>query len=100
MYQKNTISDSPFMRSVPGYITDGKMDIRYFRLLSTICTVRNDQMHQALASVMVGGLTRREACERFGVSQSHFSIKYRQMQLVSQTVARMHAFILSEGLPD
>ncbi|EOZ0829463.1 PapB/FocB family fimbrial expression transcriptional regulator [Citrobacter freundii] len=65
------------MRSVPGYIIDGKMDIRYFRLLSTVCTIRNVQRHQALANVMADGLTRREACECFGVSQSHFSIKYR-----------------------
>lgn len=93
MYQKNVISDSPFMHSVPGNMTDGQVDLRYFRLLSTICTVRNEQMHRALAGVLVDGLTRREACERFGVSQSQFSVKYRQMQVVSQTVARMLPFV-------
>lgn len=96
MYQKNdtpNIPGNPYMRSVPGNLIDGQVDIRYFRLLSTICTVRNEQMQQALASVMVDGLTRREACERFGVSQSQFSVKYRQMQLVSQTVARMLPFL-------
>ncbi|EIA4658386.1 transcriptional regulator [Salmonella enterica] len=95
MYQKDNFSDS---RSVPGHLIDGRVDIRYFRLLSTICTVRNDRMHQALAGVMVDGLTRREVCERFGVSQSQFSIKYRQMQLVSHTVARMLPFISSCSL--
>ncbi|EBC6662180.1 transcriptional regulator [Salmonella enterica] len=90
MYQKGNFSDS---RSVPGNLIDGRVDIRYFRLLSTICSVRNERMHQALAGVMVDGLTRREACERFGVSPSQLSIKYRQMQLVSQTVAQMLPFI-------
>ncbi|EBS7360717.1 transcriptional regulator [Salmonella enterica] len=93
MYQKNAVSDNPFMHSVPGNMTDGQVDIRYFRLLSTIFSVHNKQMHLALAGVLVEGLTRREACERFGVSQSQFSVKYRQMQLVSQTVARMLPFI-------
>ncbi|MBC6504655.1 transcriptional regulator [Citrobacter freundii] len=93
MCQNDNFSDRCFMLSVPGNMTDGQVDIRYFNLLSTICNVRNTRMHSALASVLVDGMTRREACVRFGVSQSHFSIKYRHMQMVSHTVARMVPFI-------
>ncbi|EKJ6041754.1 transcriptional regulator [Salmonella enterica] len=93
MYQEKNLSESSFMCSVPGNMIDGQVDIQYFRLLSTICTVRNERMHRALAGVLVDGMTRREACEMFGVSQSQFSIKYRHMQVVSQTVAKMFPFI-------
>lgn len=57
---------------------------------------RKKNMQDALEEVLVRGLTRREACERHGVSQSHFSVKYRRLQMVNQTVVRMYPYIVSD----
>lgn len=81
---------------IPGTLEPGKVDIRHFRMLSVISMVRNNNMQQALEDVLVRGYTRREACERNSVSQSHFSVKFRHLQMISQTVVRMYPFIEEE----
>ncbi|HII3146302.1 MAG: PapB/FocB family fimbrial expression transcriptional regulator [Hafnia sp.] len=78
---------------VPGVLLPGEVDIRYFRLLVTVCVLHSPCIQRALEDVLVHGKTRQEACGDNGVSQSYFSVKYRHMQLVSQTVFRMCDFI-------
>lgn len=75
--------------SISGVLLPGEVDIRYFRLLVTICVLHSPCLQQALEDVLVYGKTRQEACRDNGISQSYFSVKYRHIQMVSQTVFRM-----------
>lgn len=81
---------------MPGTLKPGQVDICHFRLLTVISMIKRKNMQDALEDVLVRGITRREACERHGVSQSHLSVKFRQLQLVSQTVARIYPFIKND----
>lgn len=82
---------------ISGELTPGQVDIRLFRLLCTICVLHSPNIQQSLEDVLVRGKTRREACEANGVSQSYFSVKFRHMQMVSRTVARICELIYEEG---
>lgn len=82
--------------SVPGMLYPGHVDIHHFRLLLTLCKIRNLSMALALEDTLVGGISRREACERNGVSQSHLSVKCRQLQDINQTVLRIYPYIRDE----
>ncbi|EBC6662852.1 transcriptional regulator [Salmonella enterica] len=76
-----------------GVLEPGRVDICHFRLLMTLGRIKKPGMQGALEEVLVRGATRREACERYGVSQSQFSVKFRQLQVLNQTAARMYPFI-------
>ncbi|HBE4293408.1 TPA: transcriptional regulator [Escherichia coli] len=82
---------------IPGTLIPGKVNKRYFQLLVNISCIRNDSMREALACVMISGMKRKDACELHGVSQSHFSIKYRDLQVISQTIVRMYQYIPNES---
>ncbi|HCW0180999.1 MULTISPECIES: PapB/FocB family fimbrial expression transcriptional regulator [Citrobacter] len=81
---------------IPGTLEPGRVNICHFRLLIAMGITGKKNMQDALEEVLVRGLTRREACERHGVSQSHFSVKYRRLQMVNQTVVRMYPYIVSD----
>lgn len=83
--------------TISGELTPGQVDIRLFRLLSTVCVMHNPNIQQSLEDFLVHGKTRREACEANGVTQSYFSVKFRHMQVVSRTVARICELIYEEG---
>ncbi|OMQ25497.1 PapB/FocB family fimbrial expression transcriptional regulator [Serratia oryzae] len=76
---------------LPPELIPGKVAQRYFLLLATVCTLRGKNMRNALEDVLVNGLSRQEACEKHGVSQSYFSVKYHHMQTVSKTIALMYS---------
>lgn len=92
-YPSPSLSDN---QQIPGVLEPGQVNICHFRLLVTVSMIRKKNMEQALEDVLVRGYTRREACERNGVSQSHFSVKFRLLQMVSQTVVRMYPYIAEE----
>lgn len=76
-------------KEISGTLTPGQVDIRYFRLLVNVCVLHSPCIQKALEDVLVYGKTRKEACLDNGVSQSYFSVKYRHIQCVSQTVMRI-----------
>lgn len=77
-------------------LVPGEVDIRFFRLLITVCVLHSRPVQKALEDFLVYGLSRQEACEKNNVSQSNFSVKYRHMQVMSETVARICSLKLSE----
>ena len=80
-------------REMLGELIPGQVDIRLFRLLTTVCVMHSPNIRQSLEDFLVHGKSRREACEANGVTQSYFSVKYRHMQMVSRTVARICEFV-------
>ncbi|WP_370612388.1 PapB/FocB family fimbrial expression transcriptional regulator [Citrobacter meridianamericanus] len=84
---------------IPGVLEPGRVDICHFRLLMTLGRIKKPGMQGALEEVLVRGTTRREACERYGVSQSQFSVKFRQLQVLNQTAARIYPFIAAGNVP-
>ncbi|MBJ9240222.1 transcriptional regulator [Citrobacter braakii] len=82
--------------SIPGNLQPGMVDIRHLRLLLVLCSISNPRMVLALEEVLVNGVSRREACERNGVSQSHLSVKYRRLQDVNQIVLRIYPYVQDE----
>lgn len=78
---------------IPGNLEPGEVNIHYFHLLLTVCMIRKKNVCDALKDVLVRGLSRREACECNGVSQSTLSIRLRHLQMVSHSVVRMYPYI-------
>lgn len=87
-------------RHIPGTLVPGRTDISHFRLLASVSMIRKKNILNALEDVLIRGVSRREACERHGVSQSHFSVKFKLLQMVSQNVVRMYPYIAAETLKE
>lgn len=83
-------------REMLGELIPGQVDIRFFRLLTTVCVMHSPNIRQSLEDFLVHGKSRREACEANGVAQSYFSVKYRHMQMVSRNVVRICTLIYEE----
>ncbi|POT58541.1 transcriptional regulator [Citrobacter amalonaticus] len=87
------------VRNIPGVLEPGQVDICHFRLLMTLGRISKKNIQDALEDVLVRGVTQREACELHGISQSQFSVKFRQLQILNQTAARMYPFIAAGNVP-
>lgn len=81
------------MFRTPGTLLPGSVTENYFKLLSDLCSIRNDNMRKALANVLINGISRRDACDKYSVSQSYFCVKYQDMQRVSQLIVNMSSSI-------
>lgn len=81
-----------------GDLIPGGEDIRYLRLLFTICLIRNIRMQKALEDVLVRGHSRQVACKNNAVSQSYFSQKFHHIQMVNHTVIRLCQFQTEERI--
>lgn len=81
--------DAESSRKIPGKLIPGKVDPAYFRLLISVTPQRSIPLLRALESVLVRGVSRKEACAECGVSASNLSVRISRLQEVSQTIARM-----------
>ncbi|EPU5339227.1 adhesin biosynthesis transcription regulatory family protein [Escherichia coli] len=72
-----------------GKLIPGKVNDVHFGLLIDISPIYSDKVIQALRDFLVLGFTRREACERHGVSPGYFSIALGRIQRVSKSVLQL-----------
>ncbi|HAU2802510.1 TPA: hypothetical protein O7142_003955 [Salmonella enterica] len=70
-------------RSKPGMLIPGNVKPEYFNILVEICKIKNPNMIQALADVLICGGTRKDACMKNNVAMSNFSVNVRRLQGVS-----------------
>ena len=75
----------------------GKMPENQFWLLAEISPVRSEKVLNALRDFLVLGYTRREACERYNVSQGCFSGALGRIQRTHQAVNSLVPFYISEA---
>lgn len=61
----------------------------HFWLLAEISPIHSEKVIQALKDFLVLGYTRREACERHGVSAGYFSVSLGRLQHVSRVVSKL-----------
>lgn len=98
----NKMSDQ-FLYLTKGYkqaLPSRRMMERHFWLLVEITPLHSEKVINALRDFLVLGYTRREACERHGVSQGYFSGALGRVQRTHQTVNRLVPFYISEtGIP-
>jgi len=77
-----------------GLLTQGEVNDIHFGLLMSVFRVSNARMMLALKDFLVYGKSRKMACSENNVSQSYFSIKLKQLQILSQTMARACIYYL------
>ncbi|HAO0301293.1 TPA: transcriptional regulator [Escherichia coli] len=77
-------------------LSPGKMPEGQFWLLIEISSVHSEKVINALGDFFVLGYTRREVCERHGVSQSYFSGALRHFRYTHQVVSKLVPFYISE----
>ncbi|EBD6270327.1 transcriptional regulator [Salmonella enterica] len=73
-----------------GFLLPGQVHIEHFRLLADISHINSERILLALELFLVKGLTRQQACNMAGISQSCLSVKVRQMQDISRTVMQLY----------
>ncbi|EAA5922468.1 hypothetical protein ELQ57_22625 [Salmonella enterica subsp. enterica serovar Teko] len=74
-------------RKISGSLVPGKVNEHHLRLLMMISPIKNPAMKNALKDVFIRGVTRKQACEYYNVAQSHFSVKFREIQFINQIIA-------------
>ncbi|MEG0869914.1 MAG: PapB/FocB family fimbrial expression transcriptional regulator [Hafnia sp.] len=77
-----------------GQLVAGSVDKNHFNLLVDIVGVKNENMVSALREVLVCGKQRKLACEENKVTQSHLSIKIRQLQRMSGLISTAYVYYL------
>ncbi|EAA8634478.1 transcriptional regulator [Salmonella enterica subsp. enterica] len=77
-------------RKTLGFLFPGEVDIEHFRLLVDISHINSERILLALELFLVKGMTRQQACNIAGISQSCLSVKLRQMQEISRTVMKLY----------
>ena len=81
----------------PGSLTPGLVSRKYLLGLVAVCEISNQNMIKALEQVLVFGIPRKDACERFSVAASYFSIKIRQLQSMSILLHSIFPCALRQG---
>ncbi|EOC4156620.1 TPA: PapB/FocB family fimbrial expression transcriptional regulator [Enterobacter hormaechei] len=74
-------------RKISGSLVPGNVSEHHLRLLMMIRPIKNPAMRNALKDVLIRGVTRKQACEYYNIAQSHFSVKFREMQFINQIIA-------------
>ena len=60
-----------------------------FWLLAEIAPIHSEKIIHALKDFLVDGYTRREVCERHGISAGYLSVSVGRLQHASQIVAQL-----------
>lgn len=77
-------------RKTLGFLLPGQVHIEHFRLLVDISHINSERILLALELFLVKGMSRQQACNIAGISQSCLSVKLRHMQDISRTVMQLH----------
>lgn len=77
-------------------LSPGKMPDDQFWLLAEISPLHSEKVISALRDFLVGGYTRKDACERHDVSQGYFSSALRRFQSTHYIVNKLVPFYISE----
>ncbi|HBC0990050.1 TPA: adhesin biosynthesis transcription regulatory family protein [Escherichia coli] len=70
-------------------IIPGKLSEGHFWLLVEVSPVHSEKAIQALRDYLVMGYTRRESCERNGMSAGHFSVSLKRFLRVDLIVSQL-----------
>ncbi|HHH5772136.1 TPA: adhesin biosynthesis transcription regulatory family protein [Escherichia coli] len=73
----------------------GKVSENQFWLLAEISPIHSRKVINALRDLLVFGYSKREACERNGVSQGYLSSALGRIQKVNYTVSRLAPFYIA-----
>lgn len=64
----------------------------HFDLLLSLTSIHSEKLKKALEAYLVDGMSKKRACDIWGVNPSYFSLKIRLLQDVSRTVISMYPF--------
>lgn len=66
----------------------------HFRKLIKLSGIHSQGAIQAMEAYFVDEVTRKEACEKYGVSQSYFSVSLKKIRLSNKLVADIIKYYL------
>ncbi len=70
------------------------MQAEQFDILIRISGIHSEKVVSALKDYYVSGVSRKEACEKNGVSQSYFSISKNKLVALNNSVAMISRYYL------
>ncbi|MGC7959825.1 PapB/FocB family fimbrial expression transcriptional regulator [Salmonella enterica] len=73
-------------KSKKSKLMQAELSEEHFLMLAEISPFRSEKVIYALRDFLVFGYTRREVCERYGVSPSYFSVSLGRMSHVNRVV--------------
>ncbi|HBA3709473.1 TPA: PapB/FocB family fimbrial expression transcriptional regulator [Salmonella enterica subsp. enterica serovar Typhimurium] len=76
------------------YNSPGSMQAEQFDILIRISGIHSEKVVSALKDYYVSGVSRKEACEKNGVSQSYFSISKNKLVALNNSVAMISRYYL------
>lgn len=77
-----------------GTLLAGKVSENQFWLLMEISPIHSKKVINALRDLLVFGYSKREACERYDVSQGYLSSALRRIQKLNYTVSKLAPFYI------
>ncbi len=82
-----------FWKKMKGrHTSPGSMPTEQFDLLIGISGIHSEKVVNALKDYYVSGASRKDACEKNGVSQSYFSISKSKFVALSNSVAMVSRY--------
>ncbi|HAX5209951.1 TPA: transcriptional regulator [Escherichia coli] len=74
----------------------GKVDNIHYLLLVEISSIHSEKVIQALGDYLVYGYSRKEACERNGVSLSYFSGSLKRLKKINHAAYMLAPFYIDK----
>ncbi|EFB8334500.1 PapB/FocB family fimbrial expression transcriptional regulator [Escherichia coli] len=79
----------------------GKVPEDFFWALIELSPLRSEKVVRALRDFLVLGYTRKEACEKYGVSYGYFSVALKRIRHVNNIIYQlMHSYISESSCKD
>ncbi|EFH5765124.1 transcriptional regulator [Escherichia coli] len=79
----------------------GKVPEDFFWALMELSPLRSEKVIRALKDFLVFGYTRKEVCERYGVSYGYFSVALKRTRHVNNIIYQlMHSYISESSCKD
>ncbi len=76
----------------------GKVSEDFFWTLVELSPLRSEKVVRALRDFLVQGYTRKEVCEKYGVSYGYFSVALKRIRHVNNIICQlMHSYILESS---
>lgn len=89
-------SSSFFINKDKASLIPGEISESHFWLLIELSPIRSEKVVRALMDFLVLGYTRGEACEKYKVSLSYFSVSLKRLTHVNNIVGQMASYYLFE----
>lgn len=92
------MNKSVYFKRKPGHLRQGDVHPEHFRMLIESSSIHSPKVIQVMEEFLVHGVSRKDACEKYGVSASYVSVTLRRLQDLSRNIVMMYPYYVRDDI--